>query len=87
METVEIKAVLNILAEKVDRLINAVLGNGHTGLVIRVDRIEQKEEKREDLILRLDRLEQRAAFQNKLSWAVISGGILAVITAVVTIII
>lgn len=38
----EVKATLKSLDEKVDRLIDAVLGNGHTGLIIRVDRLERR---------------------------------------------
>ena len=38
----EVKATLKSLEEKIDKLVNAVLGNGHTGLVIRVDRLERR---------------------------------------------
>lgn len=84
---VEIKTVLEVLGEKIDRLTTAVLGNGHIGLIVRVDRIEQKEEQRQDLIVRLDRLERRAGFQNKLTWTVIGSGVIAVVSAIVTLII
>lgn len=81
----EIKAHLNSLEEKVDRLVNAVLGNGHEGLMIRVDRMEQKEKRRGDLTLRLDRLERRAAFRSKFFWTIGGGAVLAVLTALAAI--
>lgn len=73
----EIKAI----KEAVDRLTNAILGNGHEGLLIRVDRIEQKEERRGDLTLRMDRLERRAKFLSKLCWTMGTGACLAVLAA------
>jgi len=75
---VETRILLKSLGEQLDRLVDAVLGNGHTGLIIRVDRIEQKEENRKNLDIRLDRLERRAATKSKLVWTL--GTIAAVTT-------
>lgn len=77
----EIRVCLETLSEKVDQLISAVLGNGHTGLIIRVDRIEQNEKSRDDLDIRLDRIERRASFLNKFMWIIIGGAIIATVTA------
>lgn len=82
----EIKVTLKGLEEKVDRLIRAVLGNGSDGMLIRVDRIEQKEKNRKDLAIRMDRLERRAAWQNRFIWTIGGGTFLALITAVFTVI-
>lgn len=79
----EIRAYLEALSEKVDLLINAVLGNGHAGLMIRVDRIEQNEKSRENLDIRLDRIERRASFLNKLMWIIIGGAIITTVTILV----
>jgi hypothetical protein len=74
------------LEQKVDRLVGAILGNGHEGLLIRVDRIEQKEERRGDMATRIDRLEQKAATRTKLTWTLISVGGAAVATALAALI-
>lgn len=79
----EIRATLKSLEEKVDLLISAVLGNGHVGLMIRVDRLEQNEKSRKDLDIRLDRMERRSGFLNKFMWLTVSGAVIALITALV----
>jgi len=76
---------LKAMEEKLDRLVNAILGNGHTGLLIRVDRIEQKEKRRGDLTVRMDRLERRATFLGRLCWTMGTGACLAIITALTTV--
>ena len=81
----EIQAKLKAIVEKLDDLLNVIRGNGHDGLLIRVDRIEQKEERRGDLTLRMDRLERRATFLSRLCWTMGTGACLAIITALTTI--
>ena len=82
----EVRALLKSFGEKIDLLINAVLGNGRIGLMIRVDRIEQAEKNRKDLDIRLDRLERRASISSKFVWTVGSIAAVAIVTAVATII-
>jgi len=75
------------LEKNVDRLVNAILGNGHEGLLVRVDRIEQKEQRRGDMTTRIDRLEQKAAARSKLMWTLIGVGAAAVCTALAALVI
>lgn len=82
----ETKVLLKSFEEKIDKLISAVLGNGSTGLMIRVDRIEQTEKNRKDLDVRLDRLERRASISSKFVWSVGSISAVAIVTAIATII-
>jgi len=80
----EIRVLLKSFEEKIDKLIDGMFGNGNAGLMIRVDRIEQKEKDRKDLTIRLDRLEQKANRKSKLIWLITGGGIIALATAVAT---
>lgn len=83
---IETRTILKTFGDQLDRLVDAVLGNGHTGLIIRVDRIEQKEESRKNLDVRLDRLERRAVRRSKLVWTLGTIAAVATGTSIATII-